>query len=237
MKTLAYLEAIGAVVCLVLLAVGLGTADYLEVKYGPETARAGKDTAVHADGLVGESRLAAKNSVLASKDTDIAMKNLNVLVTKFGATADAMTATIKQAGGTVKNAGDLVAHVNADVTKAEKPATETLAKVDRAIDAVTTVPAAIATALAPLPAFEQSLTQTSNAAGDFMRNPFLNKAVENVATLAGNGAEFVDDTTAYFYPPPYTGPHPVRHRFKMIGEGALKVSPGLAGAVALARGN
>jgi ABC-type transporter Mla subunit MlaD len=202
-----------------LLIIG-GVLACLTVQYGPESVRAAKDTLVHGDGLVGEARLAAKNSVQASKDTDTAMQNLNgvvtkvgVLVIKFGATADAAT-------GTISKAGKLVAHVDADVTKAEKPAAETKQKIDAAIDAYASVPPRLNAALEPLPAFEHSLTNTSDALGNFINGPLVATAAKNIGDLAGNSATMVGDFDRRFLAP-YSGNHPKIHTTLAIGKGLL----------------
>ena len=204
------------VICLVLFTAILSPWAW----YSLTMARAAKDAAIHADGLVGEARLAAKNSVQASKDTDTAMQNLNgvltkvgALVTKFGATADAAT-------GTITKAGTLVSHVDADVTKAEKPAAETKRKIDAAIDAYASVPPRLNAALEPLPAFEHSLTNTSDALGNFINGPLVSTAAKNIGDLAGNSATMVGDFDKRFLAP-YSGNHPKIHTTLAIGKGLL----------------
>jgi hypothetical protein len=171
------------------------------------------------------------NSVKQSADT------ANMVSTESLDLVGSMTKLVDKSGGLLNQTSAVVYHADASLIGAVPRFYQTANKLDSAIDAVATVPPNINKALAPLPAFEQSLTHTSDAAGNFINNPFLNKAVENVATLAGNAAEITDNTNNYFFPPPYSGPHPILHRAKRIGEGALKLAPGLAGGIAIAKGN
>jgi hypothetical protein len=114
---------------------------------------------------------------------------------------------------------------------------DVLPKAGTTLDAVATIPPAINKALAPLPGLEISLTHTSDAAGNFINSPAIARAIENIGTAAGNLGEITDNTNTFFYPPPYTGPHPIRHKFEVAGDRALKLIPTVAGAVAIAKGN
>ena len=104
----------------------------------------------------------------------------------------------------------------------------------------TLVPAAN-NVLLGIPAFETALTNTTTELGNFINGPLLANAVENIGTAAGNIGEITDNTNTYLYPPPYTGAHPTRHKFAVVGKAIMKLGPplasGMAGAVALAHGN
>jgi hypothetical protein len=219
---------------LVLLAAILAPIAWLTWKYAPEIFRAGKDTLVHADGLVGEARLAAKNSVSVSQRTTETLENLNETVTdfdrlvwKFDDTADAATSAVSllgaRGGATLEAATSAISHIDTAATEVSGATQTSLGAMSKALE--------------PLPLFEQSLTKTSNAAADFLNNPFLNKAVENVSGLAGNAATITKHTDLYLFPPPYAGPHPLRHRLEVAGRDALRLIPAATGAVALAKGN
>jgi hypothetical protein len=55
--------------------------------------------------------------------------------------------------------------------------------------------------------------------------------------MAKNSATIVAHTDAWMFPPKYSGKYPFWHGVGQYTERALKIAPGLAGAVALAKGN
>lgn len=218
---------LAGLVVLVLLASILSPIAWLTWKYGPETFKAGKDGVVHADGLIGEARLATKNSVTVSQKTAEAIENLNQTVTdldrlvwKFDDTADAARSAVAMLG---TRGGGAFAEIDQAAAEVSGEAQSSLQAMRKALE--------------PLPGFEQSLTRTSNAAADFLNNPFLNKAVENVSGLADNAAAITKHTDNYLFPPPYSGRHPLRHKLEVVSKETLKLIPTAAGALALAKGN
>ena len=184
-------------------------------KYGPETFKLVKDSAVHGDGLVGEARLAAKESVTASNDADTAIKAFGVLITtiqtgtlpKVGTVLDATTTletTLNRR--TIQFTGDL--QMDADVA-AEK--------LNDALDKIQTIPGH---ANDLMDSVRATSNESTGLVGDFRR--FLNDPAtagvrDNLGTLALSGSHFLDTGTVLVghvdtdFFAPYTGKHPKRH--------------------------
>lgn len=223
--------------CALALTVICVTLAVLTVKYEPRTARAVRDAAIHGDGLTGEARLAAKQSVIASQKSTEALENLNQTITdldklvwKFDDTADAATSTIHNVGG---QTGAVLTAATGTIQTLGDDSKRLTSAMERSL-------AAMDTALAPLPDLERAATKTITAGGDFINNPYLNAAIKNWSDVGASTNKMVVDVHAWAFPPPYTGAHPTRHKFAVVGKGALKMAPpiinGLAGGIALTEG-
>lgn len=183
---------------------------YLSFKYGQESVRAAKDTLVHADGLVGEARLAAKNSVTASQKTSEAIENLNETITdldklvwKFDDSADAATELLSTSGRTIDNVGTaIVNRTNALAT--------TQANADAAIAAITTIPPQVNGTLG-------AATQAIGSLNHILADPVILDAAGNVNRFAANGADLelsLNTSVKHVdqrWLAPWDGSHPVRH--------------------------
>lgn len=238
---LTYAERIERVVCGALLIFILGVVAW----YSKPTAEAVKESAqsstmVSQEGLnlVGSATSLIGNSTAKKDGTLFGLAaKLDALTQKLGSTADASTETLNAATATIANSGALVKHVDQDVTLAEKPTSETLAKIDLAIDAYSKVPAHIT------PLLDNS-AELTNSMNDFVKSPqtaelrdTLTETLGHFGDAAGRLATLEQHTDAWLFPPKYTGAHPFWHN---LGRGAmygLKTAPGIAGAVAIAKGN
>jgi hypothetical protein len=220
-----------AAIALALLSI---TAAWLTVRYGPEMALAAKESLVHGQGLVTELQRGARRSVNVSDDTDTVIKHMDrslsqmdAVIAKYGLLANTASTTVtglgEKAGATLAAATALEGNVGTAATSLSDRAQLSLAKMDAAME--------------PLPDLERAATKTITAGGDFVNNPYLNRAIKNWGDLAGSTNKTVLDFDAWAFPPPYRGPHPVRHA---IGAGikyGLKLAPGVAGGIALVKGN
>jgi hypothetical protein len=167
---------------------------------------------LHADGLVNEARLAAKKSVTASEDTDKAIVALGKLVDGIGQTNAKAGVLLEQLGGTALSATNAINATSATVAKLGAVAdstreridalASTQAKADAAIDALTTIPAHVNDALAPLPSLEQH-------ADLLISNPKIDTLLGNVDAVTMNAAratkDLADKEHELFFPPPCKG--------------------------------
>jgi hypothetical protein len=171
---------------------------------------------------MGKVEAAADETAKASTKEIQVVDNANTLITKLGVTVDgvntavasttsAMTSTLVHIDGTADAATRRI-----DALKAEQDAA------DEAIQQIATLPGAVRTALEPLPGLEESITRTSDKAGDFLAGPASSLA-SNGAELAGNAAMATDHFDQRWLAP-YSGKHPRWHKVGQV----LKFGLGLA---------
>ena len=113
---------------------------------------------------------------------------------------------------------------------------ETQARADVAIDAVSTIPSHINPVLDGLPPLEKSLTHVSTVLGTYVGTS-LTGATDGLSVMEQKSALIVQHTDAWLYPPKYNGKHKFLHGAWKGTEAVLKLTPGIAGGVALAKGN
>ena len=204
-------------------------------------ARIAKSALLHADGAIGEIRLAAKQSVTASQTTNEALKDLDSvikdaepLVWKFDDVADSAAGTLDAGTNTMTTLGLETAKVSQSLRFGVD---KTIDKLDDAIDSVEEIQPHVNDMLdSVIPVMRES-SASVRSIHRLLSDPALSGAIDNVNRLAGNAATITAHTDHYFFPPPYSGKHPIAHHLKVIGMDVLKLTPAAAGAVALAKGN
>lgn len=187
----------------------------LSFKYGPESVRAAKDTLVHADGLVGESRLAAKNSVTASKEMAEAAQNVNGLVSD-------LRITNSKAGTLLSTSSRDIDNLSGSIVNRLDSIAVTQAKLDAAIDSVATIPAHVNPALDAVPPVLNSLNL-------LISDPVIKGTLDNLSLASLNAAHLEDSLNTSVkhvderWLAPWDGKHPIRHRLGQIGNTTLQV--------------
>ena len=170
-------------------------------------------------------------SVKESADT------ANMVSTQSLDLVGSMTKLVDAVGKTNDKAGQLVDAGTSTVNTVGMDADAMSAKLDAAIDQYATIPPHVNGTLDSVPPFMAEGANTIHGLHTLLADPAMLGAIDNVNRLAGNAATITAHTDAYFFPPPYTGPHPIRHKIKAGLEYGLKLAPGIAGGIAIAKGN
>jgi hypothetical protein len=110
-------------------------------------------------------------------------------------------------------------------------------KLDTAIDAYATIPAHLNGVSDAVPPTLYAIEGLTTDVRKFVNDPVTADTRDNLNALFLNSATIVKHTDTWLFPPKYTGKHPFWHGMGQAGKYGLKVAPGIAGGIAIARGN